>query len=195
MIILPRLARMAHHPALAVALGLVLVAVAIFGLASGDISKVWAILILVVGAINMLRAIPHPDRTSTGPAKPADDTEMPQASNALNEGQLTKTVNTGCSSQSARSRSLAASAVTASPSRKPLRRTLCALTTHAAVTAPRSPGPLERVGPSPRAGHHEDLHRGSRGQDPERPQAPGRQLDGEGCCISVLHGSCYRLAT
>ena len=64
MIFLPRLARMAHHPALAVALGLILVAVAIFGLVSGDISKVWAILILVVGAINMLRAIP--DRTRSG---------------------------------------------------------------------------------------------------------------------------------
>jgi hypothetical protein len=61
MIFLPRIARSLHHPALAVVLGLVLLGVAIFGLVSGDIPKLWAILILVVGALNVLRAVPHPD--------------------------------------------------------------------------------------------------------------------------------------
>ncbi len=60
MIFLPRIARSLHHPALAVVLGLVLLGVAIFGLVSGDIPKLWAILILVVGALNVLRAVPHP---------------------------------------------------------------------------------------------------------------------------------------
>lgn len=61
MIFLPRIARSLHHPALAVVLGLVLLGVGIFGLVSGHIPKLWAILILVVGAINVLRAIPRPD--------------------------------------------------------------------------------------------------------------------------------------
>jgi hypothetical protein len=42
-------------------LGLVLVAVAIGDLTSGDIPTRWAIIILVVGAINVLRAIPTRD--------------------------------------------------------------------------------------------------------------------------------------
>jgi hypothetical protein len=61
MIFLPRIARSLHHPALAVVLGLVLIGVGTFGLVSGRIPKLWAILILVVGAINVLRAVPHPD--------------------------------------------------------------------------------------------------------------------------------------
>lgn len=39
-------------------LGLILVAVAIIGMATGDIRTLYAIIILVVGAINVLRAIP-----------------------------------------------------------------------------------------------------------------------------------------
>ena len=62
MVFLPRIARSLHHPALAVMLGFLLVAIAIFGLVSGDIPKIWAVLVLVVGALNVLRAVPHPDR-------------------------------------------------------------------------------------------------------------------------------------
>jgi len=69
MVILPRLARSLHHPALAVMLGFVLVAIAIFGLASGEIPKIWATVILVVGVLNVLRGIPHPDRQSSGSAE------------------------------------------------------------------------------------------------------------------------------
>jgi hypothetical protein len=62
MIFLPRIARSLHHPALAVMLGFLLVAIALYGLVSGHIPKLWSILILVVGGLNVLRAIPHPDR-------------------------------------------------------------------------------------------------------------------------------------
>lgn len=59
MVLLPRLARALNKPAIATMLGLVLVAVAIIGMVTGDISTGWAIIILVVGAINVLRAIPN----------------------------------------------------------------------------------------------------------------------------------------
>jgi uncharacterized membrane protein HdeD (DUF308 family) len=55
----PRLARVVHHPGLAVALGVILIVIGIIGLASGDIAKGLAILILVVGTINVLRGVPH----------------------------------------------------------------------------------------------------------------------------------------
>lgn len=61
-VILPRLARALHHPGVAVALGVILVAVGIIGLASHDIAKGWAILIIVVGTINAMRGIPHNDQ-------------------------------------------------------------------------------------------------------------------------------------
>ena len=64
MVLLPRLARALNKPAIATMLGLVLVAVAIIGMVTGDIETLWAIIILVVllvGAINVLRAIPIRD--------------------------------------------------------------------------------------------------------------------------------------
>jgi hypothetical protein len=61
MVFLPRLARALNKPGIAAVLGLVLVAVAIIGMVSGDIRTLWAIIILVVGAINLLRAIPPRD--------------------------------------------------------------------------------------------------------------------------------------
>jgi hypothetical protein len=73
MIFLPRIARSRDHPALAVVLGVVLLVVAIFGLVTGDIPKLWAVLILVVGAINVLRAVPHPEANrSEGSAAQAE---------------------------------------------------------------------------------------------------------------------------
>jgi hypothetical protein len=61
MVFLPRLARALNKPGIATVLGLVVVAVAIIGMTSGDIRTLWAIIILVVGAINLLRAIPTRD--------------------------------------------------------------------------------------------------------------------------------------
>ena len=61
MVFLPRLARALNKPAIATMLGLVLVAVAIIGMVTGDIQTLWAIIILVVGATNVLRALPIRD--------------------------------------------------------------------------------------------------------------------------------------
>ena len=68
MIFLPRLARSLHHPALAGLLGLILIGIGVYGLSSGHIPKVWSILILVVGAINLLRlVVRHPEAGQAGP--------------------------------------------------------------------------------------------------------------------------------
>jgi hypothetical protein len=79
MVFLPRIARSLHHPGLAVVLGLLLLAIGIYGLVSGDIPKLWAILILVVGTLNVLRAVPHPDAART--AKPGTDASVPVSPN------------------------------------------------------------------------------------------------------------------
>jgi hypothetical protein len=55
MVILPRLARVLNAPAIAAALGLILIAVAVIGLATDDIRTGWAIVILIVGVINVVR--------------------------------------------------------------------------------------------------------------------------------------------
>jgi hypothetical protein len=57
MVFLPRIARALHHPALAGLLGLVLVGIGAFGLASSEIPRFWSILLLVIGAINLLRLV------------------------------------------------------------------------------------------------------------------------------------------
>lgn len=64
MILLPRLARIFHHPWLAVLLGIILVGVGIYGLASGDMPTVFSIVIIVVGALNALRGVPQPADTA-----------------------------------------------------------------------------------------------------------------------------------
>ena len=61
MIVLPRRARAFNKPAIAMMLGAILIAVAIIGLVTGDIRTRYGIIILVVGTINVLRAIPHHD--------------------------------------------------------------------------------------------------------------------------------------
>lgn len=59
MVLLPRIARALHHPGIAVLLGVILIAVGVIGLISNDIAKGWAIVIIVVGGINLLRGIPY----------------------------------------------------------------------------------------------------------------------------------------
>jgi membrane-bound ClpP family serine protease len=56
-VILPRLARALNAPAVAAVLGLILIAVAIIGLATDDIRTGWAIVILIVGVINLVRTM------------------------------------------------------------------------------------------------------------------------------------------
>jgi predicted small integral membrane protein len=58
MVILPRLARALNAPLIATILGAVLIAVAIIGMVTDDIRTLWAVIILIVGVINVLRAIP-----------------------------------------------------------------------------------------------------------------------------------------
>jgi hypothetical protein len=59
MVILPRVARGLNSPAIAGLLAVILIAVGIFGLASDDIRRAYAITVLVVGIINLIRAIPY----------------------------------------------------------------------------------------------------------------------------------------
>jgi hypothetical protein len=61
MVLLPRLARALNSPGIATVLALILIAVGIVGLATDDIRTPWAIIIIVVGAINLLRAVPNRD--------------------------------------------------------------------------------------------------------------------------------------
>jgi hypothetical protein len=69
MVILPRLARVLHHPGFAGFLGVVLVGVGLYGLVSGKIGNAWSILFLVVGLLNISRLIvrtPDQARASGG---------------------------------------------------------------------------------------------------------------------------------
>jgi len=62
MVLLPRLARALNAPAIAAILGAVLVAVAIVGMATDDVSTRFGVIILVVGVINVVRAMPFSAR-------------------------------------------------------------------------------------------------------------------------------------
>jgi hypothetical protein len=56
-VILPRLARALNAPAVAAVLALILIAVGITGLATDDIRAGYAIVILIVGLINLWRTM------------------------------------------------------------------------------------------------------------------------------------------
>ncbi|MFL5907782.1 MAG: hypothetical protein ACJ75Z_09335 [Solirubrobacterales bacterium] len=58
---MPRIARAFNKPAIAALLGAILIGVAIIGLVTDDIRTRWAIVILVVGTINVIRAMPQRD--------------------------------------------------------------------------------------------------------------------------------------
>ncbi len=57
MVILPRIARFLGHPGVASLLGVVLILAGVFGYATEDISRGWAILIFVVGVINVIHGV------------------------------------------------------------------------------------------------------------------------------------------
>jgi hypothetical protein len=59
MVLLPRLARRLNSPAIATLLALILVAVGIVGIVTDDIPTRWAIVVLIVGLINVIRALPY----------------------------------------------------------------------------------------------------------------------------------------
>ena len=54
MVLLPRLARRLNSPAIATVLALVLIAVGILGMATDDIRTGYAVLVLIVGLINLI---------------------------------------------------------------------------------------------------------------------------------------------
>jgi len=57
MVILPRIARFFGHPGVASALGVILILAGVLGYATDDISRGWAILIFVVGCINVIHGV------------------------------------------------------------------------------------------------------------------------------------------
>jgi uncharacterized membrane protein HdeD (DUF308 family) len=59
MVLLPRLARALNQPWIATLLAVILIAVGIIGIATDDISTRWGIIVITVGVINLIRAIPH----------------------------------------------------------------------------------------------------------------------------------------
>jgi hypothetical protein len=59
MVILPRLARRLNSPLIATLLALVLIAVGIFGIATDHIRTGYAVVVLIVGVINLIRALPY----------------------------------------------------------------------------------------------------------------------------------------
>jgi len=61
------LARAFNHPGVGVALAVILIAVGVIGLATDDIKKGYAIAIIVVGAINFLRALSRDDDGAEAP--------------------------------------------------------------------------------------------------------------------------------
>jgi hypothetical protein len=66
-IVLPRLARVLNHPSVGIALAVILIAVGVIGLSTDDIKKGYAIGIIVVGAISLLRALSRDDGGSDAP--------------------------------------------------------------------------------------------------------------------------------
>jgi hypothetical protein len=64
------LARALNHPGVGVALAVILIAVGVIGLATDDIKKGYAIGIIVVGAIHLLRELTRHDG---GPDAPPPD--------------------------------------------------------------------------------------------------------------------------
>jgi hypothetical protein len=61
------LARALNYPGVGVALAVILIAVGVIGLATDDIKKGYAIGIIVVGAINLLRALSRDDGGDDAP--------------------------------------------------------------------------------------------------------------------------------
>jgi hypothetical protein len=60
-VILPRLARRLNSPAIATALAAILIVLGVAGLISNEIPNAYSIVIIVVGLVNLVRALPQPD--------------------------------------------------------------------------------------------------------------------------------------
>jgi hypothetical protein len=59
MVLLPRLARALNSPLIATLLAVLLIAVGIFGIVTDDIRTGYAVVVLIVGLVNLIRALPY----------------------------------------------------------------------------------------------------------------------------------------
>ena len=59
MVLLPRLARALNSPAIATVLAVLLIGVGTFGLVTNDIPTGYAVIVLIVGIVNLIRALPY----------------------------------------------------------------------------------------------------------------------------------------
>ena len=59
MVLLPRLARALNSPAIATVLAVLLIGVGTFGLVTNDIPTGYAVVVLIVGIVNLIRALPY----------------------------------------------------------------------------------------------------------------------------------------
>ena len=59
MVLLPRLARALNSPAIATLLAVVLIGVGIAGLVTDEIPTRYAVVVLIVGIVNLIRALPY----------------------------------------------------------------------------------------------------------------------------------------
>jgi hypothetical protein len=64
------LSKKINSPVLAALLGLVLIGTAIYGLAATDMPTVVAIVIVIVGVMNLLRLLPHSDEQASEEKRP-----------------------------------------------------------------------------------------------------------------------------
>lgn len=59
MVLLPRLARALNSPVIATLLAVLLIAVGILGIVTDDIRTGYAVVVLIVGLVNLIRALPY----------------------------------------------------------------------------------------------------------------------------------------
>jgi hypothetical protein len=59
MVLLPRLARALNSPMIATLLAVLLIAVGILGIVTDDIRTGYAVVVLIVGLVNLIRALPY----------------------------------------------------------------------------------------------------------------------------------------
>lgn len=62
MVLLPRLARALNSPAIATLLAVLLIGVGILGIVTDDIRTGYAVVVLIVGIVNLIRALPYRSR-------------------------------------------------------------------------------------------------------------------------------------
>ena len=62
MVLLPRIAKALNSPGIATLLAVLLIGVGIVGIATDDIPARYAVIVLIVGVVNLIRALPYRSR-------------------------------------------------------------------------------------------------------------------------------------